>query len=182
MGTDTAPSVPQRDRYAPRADPLRDSASGGDGHVPTALVLPRLDGGSLVLPAFIARQHERASSGEGYSFAVADATTDVCWGQIGLWPLGDGRASIGYWVVASARRRGVARRALQIVSAWALALPGIDRLELYVEPWNEGSWRAAERSDYTREGLVRSWQTVGDQRRDMYMYSRLRAKPPTCNR
>jgi [ribosomal protein S5]-alanine N-acetyltransferase len=106
----------------------------------------------------------------------------VRWGQIGLWPHGDGRASVGYWVTASARRRGVPRRALQIVSVWALALPGIHRLELYVEPLNEGSWRAADRSDYTRERLPRRWQTVGDQRGDMCMYSSLRAKPPTCYR
>lgn len=46
-------------------------------------------------------------------------------------------------------------------------------MELYVEPWNEGSWRAAERIGYAREGLLRSWQRVGDERRDMYMYSLL---------
>ena len=39
-----------------------------------------------------------------------------------------------------------------------------------VEPWNEGSWRAAERAGFVREGLLRSWQRVGDERRDMYMY------------
>jgi RimJ/RimL family protein N-acetyltransferase len=48
--------------------------------------------------------------------------------------------------------------------------PG-DRLELYVEPWNEGSWRAAEAIGYKREGLLRAWQMVGDARKDMYMYS-----------
>ena len=50
-------------------------------------------------------------------------------------------------------------------------MPGLARLELYVEPWNEGSWRAAEHVGYEREGLLRSWQEVGGQRRDMYMYS-----------
>jgi hypothetical protein len=44
---------------------------------------------------------------------------------------------------------------------------------LSVEPWNEGSWRAAERVGYQHEGLMRSWERVGDQRRDMYMYSLL---------
>ncbi len=43
-------------------------------------------------------------------------------------------------------------------------------LELYVEPWNEGSWRAAESAGFTREGLLTHWQKVGDERRDMYMY------------
>jgi [ribosomal protein S5]-alanine N-acetyltransferase len=156
--------------------------AGTDPLIPLITTVPRAPADRTAVSAFIARQHERASSGQGYSFAIADAKTDGCLGQIGLWPLGDGRASVGYWVVACARRRGVARRALQVVSSWGLALPGLHRLELYVEPWNEGSWRAAEGSGYTREGLLRSWQTVGDQRRDMYMYSRLRTGPPTSGR
>ena len=54
-------------------------------------------------------------------------------------------------------------------------MPGVERLELYVEPWNEGSWRAAEAAGYQREGLLRAWQRVGDARGDMYMYSILYA-------
>ena len=127
--------------------------------------------------AYLDRQHQRAVTGQGYSFAIADARTDQGLGQIGLWPLPNGRASIGYWVAASARRRGVARDALQTVSAWGLSLPHVHRLELYVEPCNEGSWRAAEAAGYIREGLLRGWQDVGDQRRDMFMYSRLRNDP-----
>jgi len=69
------------------------------------------------------------------------------------------------------RRRGYTTAALDAISRWGLALDGIDRLELYVEPWNEGSWRAAERAGYHREGLLRRWQYVGPERRDMYMYS-----------
>jgi RimJ/RimL family protein N-acetyltransferase len=115
-----------------------------------------------------------ASRGTG---RIADATSDVGLGQIGLWPLGHGRASVGYWVAASARRHRVARRALRMVSEWGLALPGLHRLELYVEPWNEGSWRAAERAGYIRDGLLRSWEPVAEQRRDMYMYSRLPTDP-----
>lgn len=68
--------------------------------------------------AFLDRQHQRAVTGQGYSFAIADARTDQGSGQIGLWPLPNGRASIGYWVAPSARRRGVARRAFGAVSIW----------------------------------------------------------------
>ncbi len=125
------------------------------------------------MQAYILRQHARASTGQGYSFAIADACNDQALGQIGLWPLGNGRASIGFWVAVSARRRGVAIHALSMLSAWGLDLPGLARLELSVEPWNEGSWRAAERVGYEREGLLRSWEEVDGLRRDMYMYSML---------
>jgi [ribosomal protein S5]-alanine N-acetyltransferase len=128
--------------------------------------------------AFIERQQSRLSSGEGYSFAISRTDTGAAVGQIGLW-LRDitlGRASVGYWIAASARRRGYARAAIQMLSDWALSLPEVHRLELYVEPPNEASWRAAERAGYQREGLLRSWQLVGAERRDMYMYSRLKPR------
>jgi ribosomal-protein-alanine N-acetyltransferase len=50
-------------------------------------------------------------------------------------------------------------------------MPEVERLELYVEPWNEASWRAAEAAGYQREGLLRAWQRVGDARKDMFIYS-----------
>jgi [ribosomal protein S5]-alanine N-acetyltransferase len=125
--------------------------------------------------AYIARQHDRLASGDGYSFAIADAATGGAVGQIGLWlrNLDQGRASTGYWVAGQFRHRGYVTAALAAISRWGLSMHGIHRIELYVEPWNEGSWRAAERTGYRREGLLRSWQQVGAQRRDMYMYSLL---------
>lgn len=122
------------------------------------------------LRAYLDRQQARAATGRGYSLAIADAATNEAVGQIGLWPHDDGRASIGYWIAPSARRRGYASHALQALSQWGLGVLDVARLELYIEPDNEPSWRTAERAGYQREGLLRSWQTVGDDRRDMYMY------------
>lgn len=129
--------------------------------------------------AYIARQHERLRTGAGYSFTITDADTGQAVGQIGLWlhNIHDGRASTGYWIAPPYRRRGYLRAALQALTAWALSLEEVHRLELYVEPWNEGSWRAAERCGFVREGLARSWQKVGAQRRDMYVYSALSDAP-----
>jgi ribosomal-protein-alanine N-acetyltransferase len=125
--------------------------------------------------AYIDRQLSRHVTGAGYSFAVADAATGDAVGQVGLWlkDLPHGRASTGYWVAGRFRRRGYVTAALAAISRWGMSLDGIHRIELYAEPWNEGSWRAAERAGYRREGLLRSWQWVGQERRDMYMYSLL---------
>ena len=129
---------------------------------------------------FIERQWDRARRGSGYSFAITDAATGRAAGQIGLWldNIGEGRASIGYWVVASGRGRGAAGHALQTLTFWALGVLGIPRLELYVEPWNEASIRTAERAGFQRECLLRSWQEVGGERKDMLMYSLLRSDLP----
>jgi ribosomal-protein-alanine N-acetyltransferase len=60
--------------------------------------------------AFIERQWSRARVGQRYPFVIADAATDRGIGAIGLnlRNLDEGRASIYYWVVRSARGRGAA--------------------------------------------------------------------------
>lgn len=146
-----------------------------DPYIPTITTVPAT-ADPATAAAFIHRQHARLIDGAGFSFAIADAGTDEPLGQMGLWPISDsGRASIGYWIAARHRGRGLAAAALRVVSAGALdTLPTIDRLELYVEPGNAASWHTAEAAGFLREGLLRSWKRVGQQRRDMFMYSRLR--------
>ncbi len=128
---------------------------------------------------FIERQWSRSEQGTGYSFAIADAGTDRAVGQIGLWlkDLSEGRASVGYWVVRSARGRQAAARSLRALARWALDELQVPRLQLYVEPWNTASVMTAERAGFRREGLLRGWQEVGGTRRDMYMYARLPGDP-----
>lgn len=125
--------------------------------------------------AYIKRQHDRLIDGIGYSFAISDIATDEAVGQVGLWmrDIDQGRANVGYWIGSSFRRCGYAAAALSRITKWGLDMPSVKRLELYVEPWNEGSWRAAEKIGFRREGLLRLWQEVGLERRDMYMYSLL---------
>jgi RimJ/RimL family protein N-acetyltransferase len=147
-----------------------------DPVIPLATTVPT----SGTLPdalAFIARQHDRLASGAGYSFAVVDAAGGEPVGQIGLWlrDLEAGRVSVGYWIASRCRRRGYAVAALDAISRWGLSLDGVFRVELHVEPWNEGSWRAAERVGYVREGLMRSWRDIGGERRDLFLYSLIRS-------
>lgn len=141
-----------------------------DPLIPMVTSVPA-DADSAAAAAFIERQHARATDGSGYSFAVEVA--GICVGQIGLWirDLDQGRATVGYWIRPASRRRGYAVAALRTLSALAFATVEVDRLQLFVEPWNEASWHAAERAGYEREGLLRSWQRVGDERRDMLVYA-----------
>lgn len=85
------------------------------------------------------------------------------------------RSSIGYWIGPAHRRLGLATEALKEISRWAFRVLPIERLELYVEPANEASWRAAESAGFIREGLLRRWSRVGEQRRDMFMYALVRS-------
>lgn len=143
-----------------------------DPLIPLITTVPA-GGSPAEVNAYLQRQHDRLVSGAGYSFAIADSATDEAVGQIGLWTneIDTGRASTGYWIAPQFRRRGYARAALQALTTWAMKHSEIQRLQLFVEPWNEGSWRAAEACGYQREGLLRGWERVGDSRRDMYAYS-----------
>jgi len=125
--------------------------------------------------AFIERQRRCRDDGTGYSFAVADARSNRAVGGLGVWlrDMDQGRASVGYWVLRSERRRGVAGHALTAACRWALGPLGIARVELYAEPWNIASIRTAEHVGFVREGLARSWKEVDGERRDMYVYSLL---------
>jgi RimJ/RimL family protein N-acetyltransferase len=58
-----------------------------------------------------------------------------------------GYGEIGYWVVAEARRRGVATRAVSLLRDWA-ANEGLRELEIMAEPENVGSARVAERAGF----------------------------------
>ncbi|MER6772421.1 GNAT family N-acetyltransferase [Streptomyces bacillaris] len=134
--------------------------------------------------AFVRRQWERAATGAGYPFAIVRSRDRRPVGSIGLWlrELPEGRASIGYWMVASGRGQGVTRAALRTVTSWALRDLGIPRLQLFIEPWNTASARIAVDVGYRREGLLRGWQRVGDERRDMAVYGLLNTDGPADGR
>jgi len=134
--------------------------------------------------AFVRRQWDRAATGAGYPFAIVRSRDRRPVGAIGLWlrDLPEGRASIGYWMVASGRGQGVTRAALRTVTHWALRDLGVPRLQLFIEPWNTASARIAEDVGFRHEGLLRGWQQVGDERRDMAVYGLLNSDGPMDGR
>lgn len=129
--------------------------------------------------AYIARQHGRLRDGQGYSFAIAHAEQGHAMGQIGLWTrdIDAGRTSTGYWIAPQFRRRGYLRAALAGLTEWALTLDEVHRVELHVEPWNDGSWRAASACGYEREGRLRSWEQIDAERKDLDVWSIVAASP-----
>ncbi len=116
--------------------------------------------------AFIAGAHELA-------FAVVDASSGQLLGAIGLERLEGRRGEIGYWIARGARGRGVAPRALRLLSRWALAEGGFARVQLMTEPENRASQRVAEKAGFRREGILRSYAELKGRRRDFVVYSLL---------
>jgi ribosomal-protein-alanine N-acetyltransferase len=128
--------------------------------------------------AWIERQRQRLTEGAGFSFAIADRSTERALGSIGLWLSGwaHGRASVGYSVAPLARRAGVATDALKALVDFAWSIPELFRLEAYIEPFNTPSQRVVRQAGFAVEGLLRSHQTIGGTRRDMLLHSLVRSE------
>jgi RimJ/RimL family protein N-acetyltransferase len=84
------------------------------------------------------------------AFLVADAVTGDRLGNIALGRAG-GAGSLSYWVAPGARGRGVAGRAIALVTRWAFAELGLDVVRLWTHVDNAPSRAAAERAGFTRD-------------------------------
>lgn len=80
---------------------------------------------------------------------------------------------VGYWVKREARGRGVATRALRLLSRWAFDELGARRVQLIAQPENLASQRVAEKAGFQREGLLRAYAELKGRRPDFHMYSLL---------
>jgi RimJ/RimL family protein N-acetyltransferase len=80
---------------------------------------------------------------------------------------------IGYLVVPAARGRGVARRAVELLTRWGFEELGLIRLELRIDVRNPWSEVVAERSGYQRDGILRNVHFKEGVRCDLGVWSRL---------
>jgi RimJ/RimL family protein N-acetyltransferase len=145
-----------------------------DPDIPRLTNLPALESEPWAR-AWLERVTELWRDGERATFAVAVASSDELLGSIGL-RIVDGNGQIGYWVLPAARGRGVATRALLLVTSWAFER-GFPRLQLLTEPENAVSQRVAERAGFRREGLLRGYFELKGRRADGIMFGRLPGDP-----
>lgn len=126
--------------------------------------------------AFIAASEQRRRAGDSLEVAVVDADDhDRVLGAVGLVSIDwqRERAEVGYWTAPHTRRRGVATRALRLLSAWALRELQLARLDLRPFADNVASQRVAEQAGYTREGVLRSFSKAKHGHEDVVMFSLL---------
>jgi RimJ/RimL family protein N-acetyltransferase len=114
-------------------------------------------------------------NGQRAGFAIVDNASGEFLGMAALVKLDrEAReAEAGYIVAPAARGRGIAVRALRMLTDWSLQELGLERIELRIETENEPSIRVAERAAFVREGVLRSVHFKKGQRADIAVYSRL---------
>jgi RimJ/RimL family protein N-acetyltransferase len=119
--------------------------------------------------------------GSRAGFAIVDHTGSFL-GMIAFVSLrlDQREAEAGYIVAPVARGRGVATRALELLTRWGFQELGLARIELRVEVDNHASLRVAERCGYGREGVLRNVHVKRNRRGDMAIYARLETDFPSA--
>lgn len=115
------------------------------------------------------------AQGFGAHFAILEAESGSRLGAVGLVGVDDVNraAEAGYWVDVAARRRGIARDALLVLTDWALGDGGLVRIELHIDPENTASRRTADAAGYLCEGVLRHKAFHRGFQRDVAMYARV---------
>ena len=113
--------------------------------------------------AFHARSSEEAAAGKAVNLLAVDAD-DRLLGSFSLMELDrePGYGEIGYWVVAEARGRGVATRAVRMLADWARDELRLTCIEVLPHKDNLPSRRVAEKA-----GFVDTGELVGSPRAEI---------------
>lgn len=92
------------------------------------------------------------------SLAILELPSDECRGEITIQEIDwdRARASLGIWVAAEVRNRGLARRALRLAARWLFDAGGLRRIVLLTDPDNGPMLRAARAAGFLDEGMLGS--------------------------
>jgi RimJ/RimL family protein N-acetyltransferase len=117
--------------------------------------------------AYIEAGAEAAAEGDHLQWAIADARTDELLGVIGMPRMHRTSAEVGYWTHPGARRRGVMTEALSLLKRHAFTATerggmGIRRLFVKAAEGNVASQRVALANGFTRYGVERRAEALGD--------------------
>jgi len=110
------------------------------------------------------------TQGPALAFALRLADSDELVGGCELRP-GDGStASLSYWTFPVFRRRGLATRAVVLVSRFAFDALGVTEIEVEIEPDNVASRGVAQRAGFVDAGTIRASPGAGAAPRTMLRF------------
>jgi RimJ/RimL family protein N-acetyltransferase len=124
--------------------------------------------------AWIGRYESGWQEGNRAGYAIRTAGGEVA-GFAALVDLDLERreGEIGYLVAPAARGRGIAPRAVELLTRWGFDELGLLRLELRIDVQNSASEIVAQRSGYRRDGILRNVHFKEGLRCDLAVWSRL---------
>lgn len=119
------------------------------------------------------RAFEVQGNPTGAAFAIVDAASGEPVGMCGIddWSSTD-VAQFGYWLAAGARGRGLATRAVTMMTGWLFEV-GAARVFLTIQSENAASAAVARRAGFSYEGTLRAYGLWQGQRKDVDVFAAL---------
>lgn len=117
------------------------------------------------------RSFEVEGDPTGAAFTIVDAASGEPVGMCGIddWSSTD-VAQFGYWLAAGARGRGLATRAVRLMTGWLFEL-GAARVFLTIQSENVASAAVARRAGFTYEGTLRAYGVWQCERKDVDVFA-----------
>lgn len=124
---------------------------------------------------FIRASLDQFARGEGFHAGILSEEALV--GVVGLHGISweERSTSLGYWIAKSHEGRGLVRRAVQAILAWAYEEQALERVEIRANPANRRSAGLAERLGFSREGVLRGAELLNGRYQDLEVYALHRA-------
>lgn len=111
-----------------------------------------------------------------YSFGIFLKDTKELIGHISIYSikrLPFSSAFIGYSLDERFTRKGITTEAVECITKFGFENLDLHRIEAYVSPANEGSYRVLEKVGYQREGLLKQLLYINGVWVDHYLYAKL---------
>ena len=129
-----------------------------------------------VVAAHVGGFRDKAAAGEGILLAIADAERDEMAGLAMLFGIRERSldAEIGFWLAPWGRGAGLGTTGVRLLSRWAFASLGLQRLHANTMPGNAGARGLLERAGYHFDGTLRGADLLpSGERGDLVTYSLL---------
>ena len=105
--------------------------------------------------ARVAEADEMWAAGTDFIYSVFTAEEDALVGAIGLHRrVGDAGIEIGYWIAEAQTRRGFGTAAAEALTAVALELPGVRRVEIHCDEANAASAAIPRKLGYRLDRVI----------------------------
>jgi RimJ/RimL family protein N-acetyltransferase len=161
--------------------PWRDQDAGAAGRWGEDVEIVRWSGvpadqSERLAREYIVQTRLARQAGLMVALAIVDASTDALLGACDVRrpdPMDPAIGELGYLLVAAAWGRGLATRAVGLLTDWSFRGLAMERVQALVHPENPGSARVLERLGFTREGLLRRYRAGNPEREDRIVYSLL---------